>query len=490
THASDYALHAVLSQVNDSENNPIAFDSRKLLPAELNYEINEKELLGILWALKCWGAFLLSLSNSFEAGCFTRCLVTLGRPEPRELVDFIRKNPQNFHQLIKKDGIKESRFFSIKVEIFSHLVAKIQKEVWKDKDYKEILKQLARGESVTDYSLEPQAKLLLFKDRVEKTLKLIQRDFYWAGMNQFIKDYVSLFVERLSKLAIFIPTYGTITSLELAQIFISHVFSKDGLPVTIVSDRGSLFVSSFWTNLCQQLKISRDLSTAFRPETDGQTERVNHIIEQYLWINPSLDSIHISQDSHAGTLSTRLQSVHQVVKKKLESAIRRFKKYADRNRSIPPDFQPGDKVWLASKSIKNKRPTKKLSEILLGPFEVLKKIGSHAYHLKLPQQWKSVHPVFHVSLLEPVKQSSIPNFNQLPSPPVLAEEQEEWEVAHVLDSKLKRGKLWYLVEGKGYSEDPERTTWEPASNLTNSPNIFKNFHSLYPDNPGLNTSRV
>ncbi|MBW0464881.1 hypothetical protein O181_004596 [Austropuccinia psidii MF-1] len=65
TDASDYALGAVLSQVNDSGRHPIAFDSRKLLPDELNYEIHDKELLGILWALKHWRSFLLSLSNSF-----------------------------------------------------------------------------------------------------------------------------------------------------------------------------------------------------------------------------------------------------------------------------------------------------------------------------------------------------------------------------------------------------------------------------------------
>ncbi|MBW0558879.1 hypothetical protein O181_098594 [Austropuccinia psidii MF-1] len=137
---------------------------------------------------------------------------------PERGVDFISKNPQNIHQVIKQDGIKESRFFSMKVEIFSDLVDKIQKEVCKDKEYKEILKQLATGESAPDYSIEPQAKLLLFKDRVviprneelqlnilqthhdsplagqpgqDKTLKLIKRDSYWAGMNQFIKDYVS-----------------------------------------------------------------------------------------------------------------------------------------------------------------------------------------------------------------------------------------------------------------------------------------------------------
>ncbi|MBW0537587.1 hypothetical protein O181_077302, partial [Austropuccinia psidii MF-1] len=207
TNASDYDLGAVLSQVNDSGNHLIVFNSRKILPAELNYEVHDKELLGIFWALKHWGAFIISLSNSFEvftdhsslqyfisAKVLTHCqacwaefvyefhftityypgrLATL--PDalsfwddvyPERGVDLINKNPQDFHQVIKQDGIQESRLFSIKVEIFSDLANKIQKEVWQDKDYEEILKKLARGESVTDYSLEPQAKLLLFKDRV------------------------------------------------------------------------------------------------------------------------------------------------------------------------------------------------------------------------------------------------------------------------------------------------------------------------------------
>ncbi|MBW0587493.1 hypothetical protein O181_127208 [Austropuccinia psidii MF-1] len=97
-------------------------------------------------------------------------------------------------------------------------------------------------------------------------------------------DLIIVVVDRFSKMGIFIPTYGEITSLELAQIFIRHFFSKHVLPVSIVSDRGSLFVSSLRTNLFQQLKISRDLSTAFHPERDEQTERVNQILEQYLWI--------------------------------------------------------------------------------------------------------------------------------------------------------------------------------------------------------------
>ncbi|MBW0501582.1 hypothetical protein O181_041297 [Austropuccinia psidii MF-1] len=66
-------------------------------------------------------------------------------------------------------------------------------------------------------------------------------------------------------------------------------------------------------------------------------------------------------------------------------------------------------------------------------------------HSFLPSQWKFIHPVFHISLLEPVKTSTIPNQYQEPPPPIIIEEEEEWEVSQVLESNLKRGKLWYFV---------------------------------------------
>ncbi|MBW0591489.1 hypothetical protein O181_131204 [Austropuccinia psidii MF-1] len=177
--------------------------------------------------------------------------------------------------------------------------------------------------------------------------------------------------------------------------------------------------------------------------------------------DPQVDSVHITQNTPAGKLSTKIQSVQQDVKRELEAAINWFK-----------------------------RPTKKLSKRWLGPFPILKKVSSHAYHLKLPSQWKSIHPVFHISLVEPVKTSAIPNWHQEPPPPIIIEEEEEWEVSQILDSKLKRGKLWYLVEWKGFSQDPERSTWEPAKNLKNCPEPAKDFHSLYPDKPGPNSSKA
>ncbi|MBW0519806.1 hypothetical protein O181_059521 [Austropuccinia psidii MF-1] len=322
TDASDYALGVLLSQVNDSGKNPIAFESRKLLPAELNYEIHDKEFLGIFWALKFWRYFLLSLSNSFEVltdhsslQYFWSSKVLTHRQDnwakflsefhstityrpgrlailpdslslwddvyPERGMDFISQNPQNFHQVIKQDRIQESRFFSIKVEIFSDLVDKIQKEVWKDKDHKEILKQLARGESVTDYSLEPQAKLLLFKDRVviprneeiqlniiqkhhdsplaghpgqEKTLKLMKRDFYCAFMNQFIQDYVSSCQQCSRNKNIHHKKFGLLKPLQipadpwnsLSMDFITQLpFSNNFDSILVVVDRLSKMQSSF-----------------------------------------------------------------------------------------------------------------------------------------------------------------------------------------------------------------------------------------------------
>ncbi|MBW0463097.1 hypothetical protein O181_002812 [Austropuccinia psidii MF-1] len=179
----------------------------KLLPAEHNYEINEKELLGIVWALKRWGAVLLSVYSSFEIltdhsslqycmssniltfcqACwaefrseflfsityFPECLATLPDalscwgdicPERRE--DFISKNPMNYQNRIKQDEIKASKFFAVKVDSFSNLVDSIQKPLWQDYKYRSILQDLGKDKSVQAYYLDSSSSLLLFKEQV------------------------------------------------------------------------------------------------------------------------------------------------------------------------------------------------------------------------------------------------------------------------------------------------------------------------------------
>ncbi|MBW0590765.1 hypothetical protein O181_130480 [Austropuccinia psidii MF-1] len=120
--------------------------------------------------------------------------------------------------------------------------------------------------------------------------------------------------------------------------------------------------------------------------------------------DPHFDSFPITQDTPSGKLSTKIQSVQQDVKRELEVSINRLKRYPDKRRASPPVFNPGDM-----------------------------KVSTHAYHLKLPSQWKSIQPVFHISLLEPVKTSKIPNTHQEPVPAIIIEEEEEWEVSQILD---------------------------------------------------------
>ncbi|MBW0536632.1 hypothetical protein O181_076347 [Austropuccinia psidii MF-1] len=206
--------------------------------------------------------------------------------------------------------------------------------------------------------------------------------------------------------------------------------------------------------------------------------------------DPQFDSVHITQDTPSGKLSTKSQSLQKDFKRELESAINRLKRYADKSRASAPVFNPGDMVLLSSINIKSTRPIKKLSERWLGPFPILKKVSTHAYHLKLLSQWKSIYPVFHISLLKPFKTSKIPSRHQEPPCSIIIDEEEEWEVSQILDFRIKRGKLWYLVEWKGFSQDPERSTWKPTKNPKNFPELIKDSHSLYPDKPGPSFSRA
>ena len=165
-----------------------------------------------------------------------------------------------------------------------------------------------------------------------KTIQLVNRDYYWRKCKDFVTDYVnsclrcaraktprrkphgllaplpvaerpwsSLSMDyidqlprsggfdailviacRFSKMALFIPTTTTATSQTLADSYIAHVFSKHGLPDDMVSDRGSKFVSKFWRTVTNKLGVKRNLSTAYHPQSDGQTERINQTLEQYL----------------------------------------------------------------------------------------------------------------------------------------------------------------------------------------------------------------
>ena len=97
-------------------------------------------------------------------------------------------------------------------------------------------------------------------------------------------DAICVVVDRLSKMRHFIPCHTTIDASGLAELSLWEVVRLHGCPLTIVSDRGPHCESTFWQQMCSRLGIDRRMSTAFHPQTDGQTERTNASIKQYLWV--------------------------------------------------------------------------------------------------------------------------------------------------------------------------------------------------------------
>ncbi len=124
-------------------------------------------------------------------------------------------------------------------------------------------------------------------------------------------------------------------------------------------------------------------------------------------------------------------------------------------------------------NLKTHQPSDKFDYHRLGPFRVSKQVNEVAYRLDLPSSMK-IHPMFHVSLLEPYRESTIPGRLPAPPPPIEINGEEEFEVSKIIDSRINRKKLEYLVHWQGY-EVSERT-WEPAANLANAPKMIKKFH--------------
>ncbi|MBW0479861.1 hypothetical protein O181_019576 [Austropuccinia psidii MF-1] len=227
TDAFDYALGAVLSQVNDSGKHPMEFDSCKLLPAELNYKTHDKELLGIFWALKHWRAFLISLSNSYEV-----------LTDHSSLQYFMSSKVLTCHQACWSEFLSE---FHLTITYCPGRLATLP------------------------YALS-----------IRTTYGQTER------VNQILEQYPWMYVSYNQD-----DWHTWFPLVEFAYNNAEYSSTKQ---------------SPFFT-----------------------IYRRNH----------SIDLIHISKYSPAGKLSTELQSVQQILKEELESEIRRFKKYEDRNRKNP-----------------------------------------------------------------------------------------------------------------------------------------------------------
>ena len=154
---------------------------------------------------------------------------------------------------------------------------------------------------------------------------------------------------------------------------------------------------------------------------------------------------------------------------------------ANRRRRPAPVFVPEQNVWLLRRHIATTRPSSKLDVRRLGPFAVIGPVGNSAYRLRLPPSI-NIHPVFHVSLLEPHVMNTFPGRVVPPPLPIQVDGFPEFEVNKILDSKIRRRKLYYLVDWVGYDENDR--SWEPAANVSNAELALAAFHLAFPDRPG------
>jgi hypothetical protein len=402
-----------------------------------------------------------------------------------------------------------------------------------------------------------------------KTMELVSRNFFWPGMEASIKEYVRncdhcqrdkasrhkrygllhpielpvspwdciqmdfitdlpeslgcsliwVVIDKFTKMAHFTPIPNR-KARTVAQYFVKEIWRLHGIPSEIISDRDSAFTSGFWMEVCEVLGIKRKMSTAFRPSTDGQTERTNQMIEAYLrtfcnyeqndWAELLPLCEFAYNNSHAtatefspfyanygfhprsnwpteyspknpgSKLYTHwLTTVHDAVKSNLEETRKRMATYYDQHRQPSPAFKEGDYVMLNGKNIKTKRNCRKLDHKNYGPFQILKvNPNGLSVKLELPQRWR-IHPTFHVSLLEPYHGD--PSVAAPESAEVEPEEQEYTPEALIScgPDNDNPSQHVFLIKWEGF--DHEQNTWEPFDHLwPHRRDLLQKFYSEHP----------
>ena len=320
-------------------------------------------------------------------------------------------------------------------------------------------------------------------------------------------DAILVIVDQgLTKGIILIPCTKTITAEETATLLLENLYKRFGLPDKLLSDRGPQFASKTFVELLRLLGVKSALSTAYHPQTDGTTERVNQEIETYLSIycaaHPEewTTALHLLEFTHnnrrhADRLktpfelmfgnsptavpysfqNTRFPAIEDKMKKLIrdrEEALAAHElartRMIERRKSTYTPFKKGDKVWLDAKNLKTLYH-KKMAPKREGPFEIIEVIGPVTFRLKLPQSWK-VHNVFHASLLRRYKENEVYGTNFERPPAELVEGEEAYEVKNILKHRRRGRGYEYLVQWEGYPIT--EASWEPESSFSNDGDLL------------------
>ena len=241
------------------------------------------------------------------------------------------------------------------------------------------------------------------------------------------KDAVMVVVDSVTKHSHFVDMVTTLSTAGTARLYVQHIWKHHGLPKKVVSNKGPQFVVEFMKELYWLLGIKLAATTAYHPQGDGQTERINQELEQYLqlFVNQRQDDwvgllpfMEFQYNNHVhsatqqppffldtgqaphmgfepGQRRSHLESVNEF-KECMEGALEEAKaalakskddmtRYYNQRWTLTPDYKPGDKVYLDPSDIQTNRPSMKLSHRRLGPFPIVKKVGNSAYQLQLCQ---------------------------------------------------------------------------------------------------------
>ena len=321
--------------------------------------------------------------------------------------------------------------------------------------------------------------------------------------------------QGLTKAAFFLPMNKTASSAEIAKLYHDAVYPNYGIPDAVISDRGPQFVSSFTHDLYHKCRIEMKATTAYRPQSNGEAERVNQEIGTYLRMycmeKPADWSLYLADAQFAH--NSRVHSTHGqtpfyllhgyeptaypsdvanipgLAEERLEQlaanrdkAIIVHRKAQEAMIARKPGlaykkFEVGDKVWLHAHNL-HLKTTRKLTPRCLGPFEIIEEISPVVYKLKLPETWR-IHNVFHASLLTP--QVVTPEYGIPADPPLpeLVDGESEFEVEAILQHKFmgRKKEVRYLVQWRGYSQ--AESTWEPEEHLRNTLEVLEGYKTTH-----------
>ncbi|KAJ9523575.1 hypothetical protein QJQ45_007252 [Haematococcus lacustris] len=332
-------------------------------------------------------------------------------------------------------------------------------------------------------------------------------------------DAICVFVDRLSKMVHFVPCKESMNAKGFARLFVDNVFKLHGLPKDMVSDRGPHFHNTFWHHVQKLLGMRGSLSSSYHPQSDGQTERYNRVLEEMLrhYISPtqadwpdylslaefavnnswqeSIKSTPFLVNTGQSPITPMLHSLpdkgrcpeglsyatwwqEAVAKAKLcmQAAQQRQAAYANQDRR-EVHYKVGQMVLLSTKNMRLKPgKARKLLPRFVGPFKVLGLVGQVAVNLQLPASMSRLHPVFHVSLIKPYTGTDV---GFMPPPVEWLDEEPVYYVERLLDHRhVHAGKAKeYLVQWEGY--DADHNTWEPRSNLVGCDKILAEYNAAH-----------